>query len=125
MPAWIIALPIINIVTLPSFFITSYRAYRFLIVQGCIITILFILTLFWGSYRENLLLLLLLFPIVHLAVYASTDVHTRAPLIGIWMHILESYDTMKTHIGTIVGKTETSGFVYQVTPPQETPSIKQ
>ena len=76
MPVYIIAIPIINLITLPSFFIASYRAYRLLIVQGALITLLFLGIVFWGSYLQSALLLLLIFPIVHIIVFARSDIST-------------------------------------------------
>ncbi len=119
MPVWIIALPIINLIILPSFFRESYQVYRFLIIQGFLITLLFLGIVFSGSYQEAPLLLLLLFPIVHIAVYARSDILSRAPLIGIWIHMIPSYGRMKSHIENIANTKETAEFRYEVTTSSE------
>jgi hypothetical protein len=119
MPASIIAVPVINLLSLPSFFIASYRVYRALIIQGLIITILFVLILLSGSYMQSSLVLLLLFPIVHIAVHASSDTHTRAPIIGIWIYLLDSYRAMRGHLSDMQNTVQTAGFTYEVTPKED------
>ena len=83
MPAALIAIPVWNIFTIPSLFIASYRAYRSLIIQGLIITLLSVLIVIFGGSLRSGLLLLLLFPIVHIFTYAGSDITTRAPIVGI------------------------------------------
>ena len=44
--------------------------------------------------------------------FASSDVHTRAPIIGMWMRIGDSYSILKNHVEELQVKKEEAKFVY-------------
>ena len=114
MPVELIALPVWNIFTLPSLFISKYRAYRSLVVQWLIITLLlgyaFYIRGIWGTAIG----LLLLFPIMHIVSFSRIDSHTRAPIIGLWVNLKERFMTVKSHITGLQETTDTVGFTYTV-----------
>ena len=87
MPAWLIGLPFWNILCIPSLFIEKYREYRTLIIEWLIITLIYIYIIFVLGQYNHPILLLLLFPIIHIALYASRDLSTSVPWIGIFTRI--------------------------------------
>lgn len=119
MPVALIGLPLWNIFTLPSFFTAQYRPYRWLILQGIIITLILIFGYIFVSNRD-LLLLVFLFPIVHIFAYAKADIMTRTPIIGLIIRICENL----WHKKKAIMRTEKSEkWSYQTNPvmPTETP----
>jgi hypothetical protein len=112
MPAWLIGIPWCNIFCIPSLFIRKYASYRTLIIQGLLITGFMGYAYFIGWSYGSVLGLFLLFPIVHIVTFASSDVHTRAPIIGMWMRIWDSYSTLKNHVEELQVKKEETKFVY-------------
>ncbi len=115
MPRALIAIPVWNIFTIPSLFIERYRAYRPLIIQGLIITILSLLIVFFGGSLRSGLLLLMLFPIVHIFTYAGSDIMTRAPIVGIWSRIASLYSDISAQVATLGSHWDTVGFTYDTT----------
>lgn len=114
MPVELIAVPVWNIFTLPSIFISKYNPYRSLIVQWLIITFLFGYAYFSGWVFWSAIWLLLLFPIVHIISFARSDSATRAPIVWLWVHLRERYTTMKSHITTIQETKNEVGFTYPI-----------
>ncbi|GAB0174518.1 MAG: hypothetical protein HHAS10_03970 [Candidatus Altimarinota bacterium] len=96
MPASLIGLPFWNLFTIPSLFIKKFQSYRRISTEGLIITLIFSFFFFWRKEFSSPYLLLLLFPIVHILVYAreSTNIHT--PGIGLitgFFHFVKSTHT--------------------------------
>lgn len=84
MPAALIGLPVWNLFCIPSLWIEQYREYREYIISGIIITLLGVLAFLTTG---NQYLLFLLFPIVHIFVYVSSDVSTYVPGIHILIRL--------------------------------------
>lgn len=83
MPAWLIGLPFWNVFALPSLFIKKYQSYHTTILEWLIITWLFCFFFFWRKEFSSPYLLLLLFPIVHILVFASQEKNIHTPWIGL------------------------------------------
>ncbi len=79
LPSWIIAIPAINLLTLPSIMSEGTRPYRGLIAQGLIVTLLTALVI-WLYGTGSSLGLYLLFPLCTLLAYRDTNLLTRAPI---------------------------------------------
>ncbi len=72
MPAWILSIPVVNLVALPSFFMEKYREWRWVIIEGWTITFLFLFIISrYGSASEWIWILL--FPIVMMGVALRGD----------------------------------------------------
>lgn len=85
-PIWIVWLPIINLITLPSLYQTKYRAYRTLILQWLALTLLTIMII-WIYGISSQIWLYLLFPIIVLIIGSRANIHTRAPIMSIAVDI--------------------------------------
>ncbi len=85
-PNWIICLPILNIITIPSLWQDKYREYVPLILQWIILTLLTWLIIFFQS-TDSLLWLYLLFPIITLCVENRNNLLVRAPFTSIAIDI--------------------------------------
>ena len=83
MPAWLIGIPFWNIFSIPSLFIKKYNSYRFIVMEWLLITLLFSYFIFWRKEFASPYLLLLLFPITHILVYARSEKNIHTP--GIWL----------------------------------------
>lgn len=114
MPIELIALPVWNIFALPSLFISKYKIYRSLIIQGLIVTLLLGWAYFIGGIWGSTIGLLLLYPIVHIVSFARHDPLTRAPIIGLWVRLKDRFVTVKSHISELKEKKEEVGFTYEV-----------
>lgn len=79
LPSWLIAIPGLNLLTLPSLMSEGARPYRGLIAQGLIVTLITALVI-WLYGTGSSLGLYLLFPLCTLLAYRDTDLLTRAPL---------------------------------------------
>jgi len=95
MPAGLIGLPLWNIFCIPSLWMEQYREYREYIISGIIITLLGILLFFWTG---NQYLFFLLFPIVHIFIYASSDLSTYVPGIHILTRLFRVVRGLKDQI---------------------------
>ena len=85
-PTWIIAIPGLNLITLPSLRQPQYREYIPMILQGFFITLATIAIFFHygiGSQME----FYLLFPIITLAIEGKKNLLTRAPFTSIMVDL--------------------------------------
>ena len=97
MPVWLLAIPGINLIAIPSLFRARWKAYRFLITQGCILTVLTGGIIAYNSVN-NPYLLLLLFPIFHLIAYSREYVSTSSPIIGALARLLGLGTSLKQEV---------------------------
>lgn len=112
MPLWIVGLPILNIITLPSLFNSTYARYKDVILQGITLTLLFVLIgVFygWNSSLETILL----FPMIHLMSFAGKDTTMRAPIVSIGISIAHLFDASQSHITELAKKEEKVSFSYE------------
>ncbi len=111
MPTSLIWIPFWNIFTIPSLFIDKYKPYRFLIIEWLLITLFFSYFFFFRGDYSSPYLLLLLFPIIHILVYAKDNPETHAP--GIWLiaQIFIFYKNTKKTLEQVTTRT-TESFTY-------------
>ncbi len=98
MPANLLAIPFFNLFGIPSLFIDRYRGYRRLVIEGLLITLLWAYVLFFLRSYSHPLLLLSLFPIVHILSYGVTSLSLRTPGTSFITRLFESFGSMKSHI---------------------------
>ena len=85
-PLSIIALPVINLITLPSLWQSKYREYVPLILQGLLLTLVTLyIIVFYGSASQ--MGLYLLFPIIALLVESRDNILMRAPVTSIMVDL--------------------------------------
>ncbi|NRH21281.1 hypothetical protein HOO68_04525 [Candidatus Gracilibacteria bacterium] len=112
-PKWIIAIPGINLITLPSLGQSKYSEYTSMILQGFIVTVCLVLViLFYGIGSQ--MGLYLLFPILTLLV-ESSNTNVRAPFTSIVADFVDIFSRGKDRIAEIKenGK-EKVEFKYEV-----------
>lgn len=99
-PTWIIAIPGINLITLPSLRQSQYREYIPMILQGFLITlatgIIFTLYGIWSQME-----LYLLFPIITLIVEGQRNILVRAPLCSIMVDLYSIFKYTQSKLETI------------------------
>lgn len=98
-PKWIIAVPWINLITLPSFLQSKYSEYRPMILQGFMITTCLVLVV-WFYGVGSQMWLYLLFPILTLIV-ESTNMNVRAPITSIMVDLVDMFSRGKDRIAEI------------------------
>ncbi|MBC7503737.1 hypothetical protein H7169_02100 [Candidatus Gracilibacteria bacterium] len=96
-PIWIVAIPGINLITLPSLWQAQYREYTPLILQGAMLTILTI----WSYGLTSQMGLYLLWPILTLIVESQTNVLTRAPITSVIVDLYHGVTRGKEKIAEI------------------------
>lgn len=113
MPLWIVGLPVINLITLPSYWNASYSRYRSLILQGITLTIFFGVIWFFYGWNSSIQSLLL-FPIIHLIVYASRDVDTLAPIVSFAPSLVHLLSKSQANLSeSLAKKEEKVSFSYE------------
>jgi hypothetical protein len=91
LPSWIIWVPVLNLITLPSLTMSRMSIYRPLILQWLLITILLILIVIF-YWLQSSIGLYLLFPSLTLIAYSWKNTNIRAPLTS-WIVSLSSLFT--------------------------------
>lgn len=115
MPAWLIWFPFWNVFTLPSLFIKKFYSYRGAVIEGLIITLIFCFFFFYRNDYSSPYLLLLLFPIVHIFVYAGDEKNLHTPGIGLITKFYTLAHKTRTNIQENHTKSNES-FTYDTTP---------
>jgi hypothetical protein len=113
LPSWIIAIPGLNLLTLPSIMSEGARPYRGLITQGIIITILTAIIVWLygtGSSRG----LYLLFPIITLLAHAGDNLLTRAPLTSPILSLMSLFTRGQAKVAEMGEKKEEVKYSYEV-----------
>lgn len=121
MPAGFIGLPLWNIFCIPSLWMEQYREYREYIISGIIITVLGII--FFLS-TGNQYLIFLLFPIVHIFIYASSDLNAYVPGIHILTRLFRVAHNLKNQIQEQNQQKTEAHFSYEASEQADT-SISQ
>lgn len=85
-PIWIIWLPVVNMITLPSLWQPQYREYNPLILQWLALTIIAIIII-WVYGMSSQMGLYLLFPMITLIVESRANINMRAPITSIVVDI--------------------------------------
>lgn len=116
-PLWIIGIPVLNLITLPSYWNQSYRQYRSLILQGISLSMLFVciwLLYGWNSSIQGLLL----FPIMHLLSYAPRNTNTLAPIVSLSISLTKILSRSQSALSeNITKKEEKVSFNYETGTP--------
>jgi hypothetical protein len=113
MPVWIISVPFINLITLPSLWQSKYREYIPLILQGFILTL--IMSIIVWQYANSPIWLYLGFTIVTLATESMKNILVRAPftsvIVDFYLWLSQSKKTLETYEKTHEEKVE---YKYEV-----------
>lgn len=107
-------IPFWNIFTLPSLFLEKYTEYRSLIVQWLLITVIIA---YVGIYLRDFwspILSLLLFPIIHLLIFSSSDTSTHSPGIGTIIEILKRSIAIFHQVKKKESPKEEAKYTYEV-----------
>jgi hypothetical protein len=120
MPRYMIAIPVVNIISLPSLFIKKYRENRANIVQWLLLSC--ITLWFWLQYGIGSNAIWLIFvPIVELGVYSMNNSNARAFLIDIIAELYRWSSNRKHEIKELAQHNESVHFEY----PQNTQNPPQ
>jgi len=113
MPVWIISVPFINLITLPSLWQSKYREYIPLILQGFTLTL--IMSIIVWQYTNSPIWLYLGFTIVTLATESMQNILVRAPftsvIVDFYLWLSQSKKTLETYEKTHEEKVE---YKYEV-----------
>lgn len=113
MPPWLIGIPFWNIFTIPSLFIEKYAPYRRLILAGFIITLIYTYIFFYQRAYTHPMILMLIFPIIHILVFAREDLSTHVPGIELILRFFESFTKVREKIITIKKTEQNESFRYE------------
>ncbi len=101
-PFWthpiIIGIPILNLITIPSFFNKKFHEYQGNIAEGFFLTILAILLVIFSDFY---MLYLLIFPIATLIAEWKTNANVRAPITSIARNIFIFFYKTKKNINAL------------------------
>ncbi len=110
----LIGIPILNIVTIPSFFMERFVLWRHALLQGYLISIFVWLTLYFSW--NPLWIVVLLIPSVYLLSYLPSNTSSSSPIIGILANILNTlsfgFFSGKEKIKNLKKTTETVDYYY-------------
>jgi hypothetical protein len=113
LPSWLIAIPGINLLTLPSIMSEGARPYRGLIAQGLIVTLATALVI-WLYGTGSSLGLYLLFPLCTLLAYRDTNLLTRAPLTSPILSLMSLFSRGQAKVAELEEKKEEVKYSYEV-----------
>ncbi len=111
-PTWIIAIPLINLITFPTLWIDRYSSYRPLVIQGFMLTIFSILLGYLYGFSSPYLLVFL-FPIVHILAFAEKDITTHVPFFHIFVPVFSLFFRGQSHIQKLSETEEKVSFRYE------------
>ncbi len=112
MPAELIGIPLWNLFCIPSLFMEQYREYREYISSGLIMSTIVIVCLIFSD-NSNQYLLFLFFPIVHMIVYASSDLSAYIPGIHILTRCTKIVQGMRSQMQEQNTKTSEIHYSYE------------
>jgi hypothetical protein len=113
-PTWITAIPVVNLITLPSLWQSQYREYTPLILQWLALTLITILIV-WYYGLSSQMGLYLLFPILALIIGSRSNILTRAPIVSIAVDIYSLFMRGKEKVAEIKQNGEEKvGYSYEV-----------
>ena len=113
MPAGLIGIPFWNLFSIPSYWMEQYREYRSYILSGILITLLVSILIFW-KWSASPYLLFMLFPIVHIFVYASYDLNAYIPGMHILLRLFGLAKITSTRMQERSQKKEEAHYTYTV-----------
>lgn len=105
MPKWLIAIPFVNIITLPSIRQSKYREYLPFILQWLFIT-LFMIIIIYFYWWESQMGIYLLFPIITLIVESKDNILVRAPLTSFIVDLYILFSMSKSKVAEIKANRE-------------------
>lgn len=111
MPSGLIALPVWNLMCIPSLWIEEYREYREYILTGVSITLISTLTIYLSGNHEPILLFLL-FPLVHMFSYSRTDLDKSIPIAHIITRFENIFRLTQSHLHNGSDKIASVHFEY-------------
>jgi hypothetical protein len=113
-PNWIIAIPVLNLLTIPSLWQSKYKEYAPLILQGlCITLITGIIVLYYGIGSQ--MELYLIFPIIALIVEGKNNLLVRAPFTSIMIDLYILFSRGQSRIAEIKENGEEKvSYTYEV-----------
>lgn len=115
MPAWLIAIPGINIISLPSLWQSEYKEYKLYILQWLLLTILAVWVI-WFYGINSQVGVYLLFPIIALAIQWKNNALVRAPITSIVVDIYFLFTSSKEKMDAVKEKWEEKvTYTYEVT----------
>ncbi len=100
LPSWIIAIPVINIITVPSLTKVQYREYTKLILQWIGLTLLTGAVIYKYSLGSQIGLFLF-FPIISLVLASEKNLLARAPIVSIMLDLYSFFSQSKEKIDEI------------------------
>lgn len=107
----IIGIPILNIITIPSFFQKKYHEYQGNIAEGFLLTIFVIV---WFFFVKNIYILyLLVFPIIALVAYSNENTNVRAPIVSVARAIFIFFYRAKHTISDLKNFEQVESFQFQ------------
>lgn len=105
----IIAIPLINIFTIPSFFREKFHEYQGNIAEWFLLTIFAVLIAFFGN---NFMFYMLIFPIATLIAEAKTNINIRAPFVSIARNLFIFAYKTKQKINTLQENNKEEVFTF-------------
>jgi hypothetical protein len=113
LPSWLIAIPGINLLTLPSIMSDGARPYHGLIAQGLIVTLATALVI-WLYGTGSSLGLYLLFPLCTLLAYRDANLLTRAPFTSPIVSLMSLWSQWHAQVTEMGEKKEEVKYSYEV-----------
>ncbi len=99
-PNWIIALPIINLICIPSLWQKKYNDYIPMILQWLLISIFTIFIIFW-YWINSQIGLFIIFPIIAIITEWADNLQLRAPFTSIMVDIYSLFNSSKNTLKEI------------------------
>lgn len=97
-PSWIIALPIVNLICIPSLWQKKYNQYIPMILQGLLISIFTIFVIVW-YWINSQIGLFIIFPVIAIITEWTNNLQVRAPftsiIVDIYTILQKSKNTLK------------------------------
>jgi hypothetical protein len=113
MPKWLIAIPFVNLITIPSLRQPKYREYLPFILQWLLITLL-MSSIIYFYWLESQMGLYLLFPIITLIMESKENILARGPLTSFVVDLCILFSMSQSKIAEIKMKwEEKASFTYE------------
>lgn len=114
-PTWIFAIPVVNLVTIPSLWQIKYREYTPLIIQWLLLSIFTCLIVYFYG-KSSQMWIFLLFPIITIFIESKNNLLVRAPFTSIAVDIYNIYARGQEKIAEIKENWEEKiNYKYEVT----------
>lgn len=113
MPPNLLGIPFFNLFGLPSLFIEQYRPYRKLVLEWLMITLLWVYVFFFLHSYSHPLLLLSLFPIVHILVSGASEKGEQTPWLSLITRVLENFGSLSTELQNAQKQSKEESYTYK------------